>query len=137
MKTIKLIQGISILLLLFYCKDVKAQLLTYFENKTPCDVVIHIEDYAPPTVPGTPCTVCYSNYITLNANSGQVPYTLCSSYDICISVYSVDGVLINWYNHANWGFGCHGLIQSMVGQAGTSGNCTWSANFTSNGWEIQ
>lgn len=136
MKTEKLIKGLLFVSLLFIGFNSKAQILTYFENKLPCNVEIHIEDYAPPSVPGTPCTVCNSQYITLNANSGPVPYTLCSSHDICITVYSVDGVLITWYNHANWGLGCHGG-GGIVGQSGTSGSCTWIANFTINGWEIQ
>lgn len=135
MKAVKLVKRFLFVFFLISCFNSKAQLLTYFENKLSCDVVIHIEDYAPPTIAGNPCTVCYSNYITLNANSGPVPYTLCASHDICISVYSVDGVVITWYNHANWGFGCHGG-GGIVGQSGTSGACTWSSNFTINGWEI-
>ena len=136
MKTKRLIQSVAAIVFLFISYISKAQ-LTYFENKSPCDVKIFIEDYAVPSPAGTPCPVCYSGFINLPANSGQVPYTLCANHDICIAVVTVDGVTITWYNHANWGLGCHGSVQSIVGQSGTSGACTWSANFTGSGWEIQ
>jgi hypothetical protein len=106
MKVKNLVQCLASAVLLFISLSSKAQ-LTYFENKLPCDVKIFVEDYSPPAIPGTPCSVCYSGYINLPANSGQVPYSLCANHDICITVFSVDGVTVTWYNHANWGLGCH------------------------------
>lgn len=138
MKTKNLITILLFLFVVIYNQRANCQTFVQFENQLPCDVEITIEDYGPPLIPGGPCTVCNWGPMTVPANS-IVSYTLCGTVqEICITVLKVDGVNVNWYNHAHWGSGgpCHGTGNWVNGQSGTSGNCTWTGGFNGNGWII-
>ncbi len=124
-------------LMVLFSFNSNAQTFIQFDNQLPCDVEITIEDYGPPLFLGGPCSVCNSGPITLTP--GITGYTLCgTAQEICITVLNVDGVAVNWYNHAHWGstFGCHGTGNWINGQSGSSGTCIWAGGFNANGWFI-
>lgn len=103
------------------------------DNQLSCDVKINFEEQ----VFGTPCSVCnWGTNITIPAGS-SISIPMCGT-DICISIQSVGGNTITWYNHANAGGGCHGTVQWVTGQSST-GECaggwtgSWANTFT---WTI-
>lgn len=122
--------GLS-LFFLFQSNSINAQIV--LTNSLSCDVKVQIEEYifATPT-----CIVCNSGPITINANS-SVTLSGCGT-DLCVTVTYVGGNFINWYNHANYGGGCHGPSQWITSQSST-GECPggWTASWGVNNWVIQ
>jgi hypothetical protein len=119
------------LFLFFLSNSARAQFVLV--NNLGCDVKVQFEEY----IWGTPCTVCNSGPVTISANS-SVTLNGCG-VDLCVTVTHVGNNFINWYNHANYGTGCHGGGGAWITGQSSTGQCTggWSASWSGTSWVIQ
>lgn len=108
----------------------KANAQITIDNQTSCDIKLNYESFV-----GSPpgCSVC--GWGTTTAFSG-IPLSVGCSSDVCVSILSVGGNNITWYNHANSAGICHGAggVPWITGMSST-GECTggWTASWNTAG----
>lgn len=131
MKTKNISSLIIICITLLLNVQSKAQVTV--TNSLTCDIEITWESW------NSGCSVCgSSNYVTVVA--GQSVSVGCSA-EVCITVMSVGGNNINWYNHANSTGNCHGIGSAWITAQSSTGECPggWVASWNGPGtvWTIQ